>query len=166
MRRPKTQVICRSLLIRSQINWAVNTASATTQREKERRESGDRLEFASVGQKRQYKRGIRMSTKVAQMLFRRLRRHRNNATRCHLRQYCKRNHLKAIATVAICQVLMCDVVCLPVLHNLLFPSIIVHSLILRITHLASLHQSGLGPAASEDEMQLTKSTDRKIAGVC
>ena len=73
---------------------------------------------------------------------------------------------KAIATVAICQVLMCDVVCLPVLHNLLFPSIIVHSLILRITHLASLHQSGLGPAASEDEMQLTKSTDRKIAGVC
>jgi len=73
---------------------------------------------------------------------------------------------KATATVAVCQVLMCDVVCLPVLHNLLFPSIIVHSLILRITHLASLHQSGLGPAASEDEMQLTKSTDRKIAGVC
>jgi len=61
---------------------------------------------------------------------------------------------------------MCDVVCLPVLHNLPFPSIIVHSLILRITHLASLHQSDLGPAASEDEMQLTKSTDRKIAGVC
>lgn len=73
---------------------------------------------------------------------------------------------KATAIVAVCQVLMCDVVCLPVLHNLPFPSIIVHSLILRITHLASLHQSGLGPAASEDEMQLTKSTDRKIAGVC
>ena len=58
---------------------------------KERRESGDRLEFASVGQKRQYKRGIRMSTKVAQMLFRSVRRRRNNATHCHLRQYCKRN---------------------------------------------------------------------------
>jgi phage shock protein C len=50
------------------------------------------------------------------------------------------------------------------MHNLPFLSIIVHSLILRIAYLASLHQSGL--AVSEDEMQLTKSTDRKISGVC
>ena len=32
-------------------------------------------------------------------------------------------------------------------------------------YLASLQQSG-APAVSEDEMQLTKSTDRKISGVC
>ena len=47
------------------------------------------------------------------------------------------------------------------MHNLPFLSIIVHSLILR-----SVTSPERPLAVSEDEMQLTKSTDRKIAGVC
>lgn len=50
------------------------------------------------------------------------------------------------------------------MHNLPILSMIVDSLILRIAYLVHFTQSG--PAVSEDEMQLTKSTDRKIAGVC
>jgi phage shock protein C len=50
------------------------------------------------------------------------------------------------------------------MHNPTFLSIIATSLNFGF-YLTSLHQNG-GPAVPEAEMQLTKSTDRRIAGVC